>query len=82
MPPQLAPGPALEDHPPDSTRPRSYRCDSCGRIFSGEPGGAGLFIWTRGEELRYEEPPLCESCAYEVSIGAIMRWSLEEEEEG
>ena len=61
---------------------RSFHCDSCGRTFAGEPGGAGLFVWTRGDEVRYEEPPLCDNCAYEISIGALIRWSIEEEEEG
>jgi hypothetical protein len=70
------------DHVFVETPDRSFHCDSCGRTFSGEPGGAGLFVWTRGDEVRYEEPPLCDHCAYEISIGALIRWSVEEEEEG
>jgi hypothetical protein len=61
---------------------RSYDCDSCGQHFEGEPGGAGLFLWTRGEEIRYEEPPLCETCAAEIAVGALVKWDSEEEEEG
>lgn len=71
-----------EAEPANAPAARSFHCDSCGRTFPGEPGGAGLFVWTRGEEIRYEEPPLCDRCAYEISIGALMRWSAEEEEEG
>jgi hypothetical protein len=61
---------------------RGYDCDSCGQHFDGEPGGAGLFLWTRGEEIRYEEPPLCEACAAEIAVGALVKWDSEEEEEG
>ena len=61
---------------------RGYDCDVCGSFFEGEQGGAGLLVWTRGEEVRYEEPPLCEECAMRVTVGALMRWEIEEEEEG
>jgi hypothetical protein len=61
---------------------QGFQCDSCGKWFDGEPGGAGLFLWTRGEEVRYEEPPLCEECAAEISVGALVKWESEEEEEG
>ena len=63
-------------------RPRGYDCDVCGDFHEGEPYGSGLLIWTRGEEVRYEEPPLCEECALRVTVGALMRWEAEEEEEG
>jgi hypothetical protein len=62
--------------------PRSYRCDHCGRSFSGTPGGAGLLVWTRGDEVRYEEPPLCDKCASKLTVGALVRWDAEDEEEG
>jgi hypothetical protein len=61
---------------------RGYDCDACGKTFEGEPAGAGLFIWTRGEEVRYEEPPLCEGCATEITVGALLKWEAEGEEEG
>jgi len=64
--------------------PRStgFECDACGKWIDGEPGGAGLFVWTRGDEVRYEEPPLCEECASEIAVGALVKWETEEEEEG
>lgn len=68
-PPAPAPGPG-------------YECDVCGEHFDGEPAGSGLFLWTRGEELRFEEPPLCETCAQNVTLDALTRWDVEEEEEG
>ena len=61
---------------------QSYECDACGNSFDGEPGGAGLFLWTRGEEVRYEEPPLCEQCASRITVGALLKWDTEDEEEG
>jgi hypothetical protein len=61
---------------------RSYECDACGRSFEGEPAGAGLFLWTRGDEVRYEEPPLCEQCASKITVGALLKWDAEDEEEG
>jgi len=36
----------------------------------------------RGEEVRYEEPPLCEECAREISVGALVKWDNEADEEG
>lgn len=61
---------------------RRYECDQCGKWFDGEPAGAGLFLWTRGDEVRYEEPPLCETCAAEITVGALVKWESEDEEEG
>jgi hypothetical protein len=59
-----------------------FDCDGCGQHFEGEPAGSGLFMWTRGEEVRFEEPPLCEECATNVTLDALTRWDAEEEEEG
>lgn len=59
-----------------------YRCDLCGRIHSGRPDSSGLFLWTRGKEIRYDEPPLCEECAKGLVLGVVTKWSLEDEEEG
>jgi hypothetical protein len=68
--------------PPDAPEVRGYDCDSCGQHFEGEPAGSGLFIWSRGEEVRYEEPPLCEECASKVTLGALLTFEGEGEEEG
>jgi hypothetical protein len=59
-----------------------YDCDVCGEHFEGDPASSGLFMWTRGDEVRFEEPPLCEACADSVTRGALTRWEVEEEEEG
>lgn len=59
-------------------------CDLCGeRIPKGdETGGSGLYVWTRGDEVRYEEPPLCATCGPDLAVTAFRRWYEEEEEEG
>jgi hypothetical protein len=44
-------------------------CDSCGSTIVGEPAGSGLYLWTRGDEVRFEEPPLCEACASTIAFG-------------
>jgi hypothetical protein len=68
--------------PPVPVPAPGYDCDSCGQHFEGEPAGSGLFMWTRGDEVRFEEPPLCEECAQNVTLDALTRWDVEEEEEG
>jgi hypothetical protein len=59
---------------------RSFECDACGKRCEGIPAGSGLFVWTRGEEVRYEEPPLCEECASGISMRWLGQYADEEEE--
>ena len=66
------------------------RCDVCAGALVGEEGvghddderssGRGLLVWSRGEERRYQEPPLCASCATAIGVSALQRWEIEEEE--
>jgi hypothetical protein len=68
------------------------RCDVCAEALrnasadeDGDDGGfdiegRGLLVWTRGEERRYQEPPLCASCATAIGVSALQRWEIEEEE--
>jgi hypothetical protein len=58
------------------------RCDVCELPIVGEDGGSGLYLWTRGGEVRYEEPPLCAACGTAVAQVAFRRWEEEDEEEG
>jgi hypothetical protein len=74
--------PAREASEADFEQKRTYHCDHCDRTFEGHPAGSGLLIWTRGEEVRYEEPPLCDECASNITVGALLKWEVEEEEEG
>jgi len=63
------------------TKPETFVCDACGKRVEGEPAGRGLYIWTRGEETRYEEPPLCSKCANAIGLAALAHWELEEDGE-
>ena len=66
----------------------SLRCDVCDVPLDAEEEdgadenvrGRGLLIWTRGDERRYQEPPLCPGCATAVGVSALQRWEIEEEE--
>lgn len=44
--------------------------------------GAGLYVWTRGAESRFEDAPLCARCGPAIAITAMRRWQIEDEEEG
>ncbi|HEX9619294.1 MAG TPA: hypothetical protein VF989_04100 [Polyangiaceae bacterium] len=67
--------------PEDVAPQKRYACDLCGAEFDGAPDGSGLFVWTRGGEVRYEEPPLCEACSSRIAFGALYSFSEEEDEE-
>jgi hypothetical protein len=55
-------------------------CHACNAPIEGEPAGHGLLLFVRGDEVLREEPPLCERCALAVSMTALYRWEIEEEE--
>lgn len=67
---------------PASTSPRieTTACDGCGSPIDGEPAGRGLYVWTRGDEVRFEEPPLCEACALAICAAVLADDELEDEE--
>jgi len=69
------------------------RCDACGSAVASpaptdEEGadatyglpGEGVYLWTRGDEVRFERVPLCPSCASAIGMTALARWEIEEEE--
>lgn len=68
----------------------AHRCDVCADALDDAPasadstdeggGGHGLLVWCRGDERRYQEPPLCASCATAIGVSALQRWEIEEEE--
>jgi hypothetical protein len=60
--------------------PEPLCCDACDEAIEGEPAGHGLYMWTRGDEVRFEEPPLCGRCATAIGVTALAAWSVEEEE--
>jgi hypothetical protein len=64
-----------------------FRCDVCAeRLESEDEGdgpevrGRGFLVWTRGDERRFQEPPLCPGCAAAIGMTALQRWEIEEEE--
>ncbi len=75
------PGTSLQDEDEQPTA-RSYVCDGCGARIAGVPESSGLLLWTRGDEVRYEEPPLCPECSSQVVAGALLRLSDLGGEEG
>ncbi|MGO9835129.1 MAG: hypothetical protein ACLP1X_13020 [Polyangiaceae bacterium] len=65
------------------------RCDACGGALTAdiaEPGrsyglpGQGIYMWARGDDVRFESAPLCPSCASAIGMTALARWEIEEEE--
>jgi hypothetical protein len=63
------------------------RCDVCGDRLPEDDDdpetaltGSGLYIWSRGGEIVYEEPPLCAVCGTAIGMSALARWEIEEEE--
>ncbi len=62
------------------------RCDVCGERVEEDSGegpavpGRALYVWARGEAVRYEEPPLCPACGAALALSALGRWEIEEEE--
>jgi hypothetical protein len=61
---------------------KHFECDLCGTDCEGSPFSSGLLVWFRGDEMRVDEPPLCEECASRITIGAAVKWAIEGEEEG
>lgn len=65
------------------------RCDACNRPLetnaeTDDDGyavpGEGVYLWARGDEVRFEKAPLCPSCAAAIGMTALARWEIEEEE--
>jgi hypothetical protein len=42
--------------------------------------GLGVYLWARGDEIRFEGAPLCTACASAIGMTALARWEIEEEE--
>jgi hypothetical protein len=68
----------------------SNACDACGAPLvegladADDDGyripGSGVYMWTRGDAVRFEKAPLCASCAAAIGMTALARWEIEEEE--
>jgi hypothetical protein len=61
-------------------------CDVCGELVPDDEdtgpivAGRGVYVWTRGDETRREDAPLCPSCAAALGLTALARWEIDEEE--
>jgi hypothetical protein len=58
------------------------RCHACDEEIQGTPAGSGLLLWSRGDRIETEEPPLCPACAAAIGLTALRRSALEDDEEG
>lgn len=59
----------------------AQRCDGCGaplKRFSEEQG-TGVYVWARGDDVRREEAPLCETCSTAI-FARVLDWEFDDEE--
>ena len=55
-------------------------CHACNAPIEGEPGGHGVLVFPRGDDVVREELPLCDRCALAVGMSAWWRFAEQEEE--
>ena len=61
------------------------RCDVCAvSLAAGQDDeddeGAGLYLWSRGGEIRREEVPLCPTCSGAIFASALGMFDFDDEE--
>jgi len=59
------------------------RCDVCASPLGAaeeESEGAGMYLWSRGGEIRREEVPLCPACSGAVLASAFGTFDFDDEE--
>jgi hypothetical protein len=85
--PKVVPGFVTAGHGVLFEDDEAHRCDVCASLLENDGDAAhaqgrghGLLVWSRGEERRYQEPPLCPTCATAIGVTALQRWEIEEEE--
>lgn len=65
----------------DSKRSRDLRCDACDEVVEGEPAGRGILLTTRGDEVRFDEPVLCDHCATAIGLRAKRDLEIEDDQD-
>jgi hypothetical protein len=57
------------------------RCDACNAPLkrSSSEQGTGVYVWARGDEIRREEAPLCETCSTAI-FAHVLEWEFDDEE--
>jgi hypothetical protein len=65
----------------------SVPCDACGAPLREDSEddsyrilGSGVYMWSRGDVIRFEKAPLCPACSSAIGMAALARWEIEEEE--
>ncbi|HEY2367417.1 MAG TPA: hypothetical protein VGH87_13570 [Polyangiaceae bacterium] len=59
------------------------RCDACSTPLDAadeEHEGAGMYLWSRGGEIRREEVPLCPTCSSTIFASALGMFDFDDEE--
>jgi hypothetical protein len=59
------------------------RCDACATLLDAaneDDEGAGLYVWSRGGEIRREEVPLCPTCSNAIFASALGMYDFDDEE--
>ena len=63
------------------------RCDVCATVLpvssdaaDEEDEGAGMYLWSRGGEIRREEVPLCPTCSSAIFASALGMFDFDDEE--
>ena len=59
------------------------RCDACAAPLDAaneDDEGAGLYVWSRGGEIRREEVPLCPTCSGAIFASALGMFDFDDEE--
>ena len=64
----------------DASLDRAFSPYARAKEAESAPVGSGLLVFARGDEVRYEEPPLCARCSVAIGVTALVRWAEEEEE--
>jgi hypothetical protein len=81
--PDVAPEVASEVAMADGAPATRIECDICGEPIDVDDDafvGKGVFLSVRGDEVRYENAPLCSACATAIGINALIRAEIEEDE--
>jgi len=50
-------------------------CSVCDEVISGRHS-TGLFMWTRGDDVRFDEPAVCDICSSAIGVAAYYRWCV------
>lgn len=50
-------------------------CSVCDEVIEGGHS-TGLMMWTRGEEVRFDEPAVCNVCSSAIGVAAFYRWCV------